>query len=207
VIDSILFDFDGVLADTEPVHYRAWQQILAPFGIHLDWAYYVGSCIGRSDKDMVATLCDLASGRVIFDAVWARYDAKKALFRELSGADPPFDPEVVAFVRSLAPHYKLAVVTSSGRTEVEPLLELAGLSASFAAGVFGREAGALKPDPAPYRLAAQRLAAEHPLVVEDSDAGVESGKAAGFEVIRVPNPAAVPKLLKARLRLPIIDIM
>lgn len=198
MIDSILFDFDGVLADTEPVHFRAWRQILAPFGIDLGWDYYVSSCIGRSDKDMVATLCDLASERVIFDAVWAQYEAKKRLFRELSCANPPFDQEVVAFVKSLR-KFKLAVVTSSGRTEVEPLLQLAGLSPCFAAGVFGREAGALKPDPAPYRLAAQRLAAVRPLVVEDSAAGVASALAAGFEVLRVPNPSAVPKLLKARL--------
>ena len=59
--DAILFDFDGVLADTEPIHYACWREIMVPFGIELGWDFYRNNCIGVSDRLMVA---QLASERV-----------------------------------------------------------------------------------------------------------------------------------------------
>ena len=63
----------------------------------------------------------------------------------------------------------------------------------------GREAGALKPAPEPYLMAARLLGASNPLVVEDSPAGIASGRAAGFEVLAVQSPGDVPELVRQRL--------
>jgi len=192
LFDSILFDFDGVLADTEPIHYECWVEILAPFGIRPTWDYYQRECIGISDRLMVERI----SSPTLFDLIWPKYDDKKALFRDKLSLKSPFLTETVDMISSLSPHYKLAVVSSSGRSEVEPPIVRAGLRHHFGAMVCGREAGDLKPAPDSYLLAAQLLGARNPLVVEDSDAGVTAGRAAGFEVLRVNSAESVPGELR-----------
>jgi len=59
--DAILFDFDGVLADTEPVHWACWAEVLKPLGITLEWDYYRDHGIGIDDKDMLRALAGLAN--------------------------------------------------------------------------------------------------------------------------------------------------
>ena len=66
IFDSILFDFDGVLADTEPIHYDCWLEILAPYGIQPTWDYYQRECIGISDRLMVERI----STPELFDEIW-----------------------------------------------------------------------------------------------------------------------------------------
>jgi len=195
VFDSILFDFDGVLADTEPIHYDCWLEILAPYGIRPTWDYYQRECIGISDRLMVERI----SPPGLFDEIWPKYALKQALFRHKLMLKSPFLFETTRLIADLAPDYKLAVVSSSGRTEVEPPIIRAGIRDHFQAMVCGKEAGNLKPAPDPYLRAAELLGAKRPLVVEDSAAGEESGRAAGFEVLRVTSAATVPVELRRAL--------
>ena len=193
--DSILFDFDGVLADTEPIHYECWLEVLAPLGIQPTWDYYSRECIGISDRLMVERI----STPALFDLIWSKYALKQALFRHKLTLKSPFLTETASLIADLSPHYKLAVVSSSGRTEVEPPLVRAGLREHFHAMVCGREGGDLKPSPDPYLHAAKLLRAKRPLVVEDSAAGEASGQAAGFEVLRVTSADSVPAELRRLL--------
>jgi beta-phosphoglucomutase len=195
IFDSILFDFDGVLADTEPIHYDCWLEVLAPFGIRPTWDYYQRECIGISDRLMVERISTPES----FDRIWPQYAVKQALFRHKLAMKSPFLFETTRLIAELAPRYKLAVVSSSGRTEVEPPILRAGIRDHFQAMVCGKEAGNLKPSPDPYLRAAELLGAKNPLVVEDSAAGEESGRAAGFEVLRVTSAEAVPAELRKML--------
>ncbi len=110
----------------------------------------------------------------------------------------PFAPGIGDFLNQLH-GYRLAVVSSSGRSEVEPFLELAGVRHYFGAIVCGSEAGPLKPSPDPYLLSARMLGIQSALVVEDSDTGEASGLAAGFEVLRVTHPVEVGPALTHRL--------
>jgi beta-phosphoglucomutase len=196
IFDSILFDFDGVLADTEPIHYDCWLEILAPYGIQPTWDYYQRECIGISDRLMVERI----STPELFDEIWPKYALKQALFRHKLMLKSPFLFETTRLIADLAPSYKLAVVSSSGRTEVEPPIVRAGLRDHFQALVCGKEAGNLKPAPDPYLRAAELLSAKKPLVVEDSEAGEASGRAAGFEVLRVFSADSVPAEVRRALR-------
>jgi beta-phosphoglucomutase len=196
IFDSILFDFDGVLADTEPIHYDCWLEILAPYGIQPSWDYYQRECIGISDRLMVERI----STPELFDEIWPKYALKQALFRHKLMLKSPFLFETTRLIADLAPSYKLAVVSSSGRTEVEPPIVRAGLRDHFQAMVCGKEAGNLKPAPDPYLRAAELLGAKKPLVVEDSEAGEASGKAAGFDVLRVFSADSVPAEVHRALR-------
>ncbi len=193
--DSILFDFDGVLADTEPIHYQCWLEVLAPFGIQPTWDFYQRECIGISDRLMVERI----STPALFDLIWPKYAVKQALFRHKLTLKSLFLPETSAMISELAPLYKLAVVSSSGRTEIEPPIIRAGLRDHFQAMVCGKEGGNLKPAPDPYLHAAELLGAKQPLVVEDSAAGEASGRAAGFEVLRVTSAESVPAELRKLL--------
>jgi HAD superfamily hydrolase (TIGR01509 family) len=181
-----------VLADTEPIHYQCWLEVLAPFGLEPTWDFYQRECIGISDRLMVERI----STPALFDLIWPQYAAKQALFRHKLTLKSPFLAETAAMISDLSPRYKLAVVSSSGRTEIEPPIVRAGLRDHFQAMVCGKEAGNLKPAPDPYLHAAELLGAKKPLVVEDSAAGEASGRAAGFEVLRVASAESVPAELR-----------
>ncbi len=196
--EAILFDFDGVLADTEPIHYQAWAQILQDYGIQLDWDFYVKSCIGISDRLMIETLSAQREPPIPFDDIWNRYPEKHALFQKLAVSGAVFHDETIRLVKSLT-DYKLAVVSSSARPEIEPLLRGAGILDCFAVLVCGREVPNLKPAPDPYLRAAELLGVSGALVVEDSNAGEASGRAAGFPVLRVKNSAEVAERVRAAL--------
>jgi beta-phosphoglucomutase len=199
--DSILFDFDGVLADTEPVHCACWAAVLAPLGVTLQWPDYRERFIGIDDRDMLRMLSAEADPPAEWDRLWAQYPAKKELFRSRVAAAPPFDAALGDFLRDLDGHYALAVVSSSSCSEIEPVLKAGGLRGYFRTVVGGESVQRHKPAPDPYLLAAERLGVRAPLVVEDSEAGLASGRAAGFEVLAVSHPAEVPALVRQRLQI------
>jgi beta-phosphoglucomutase len=199
VFDSILFDFDGVLADTEPIHFDCWRETLIPFGIELSWEYYQRECIGVADYDMLKRLAAVRKPSLAMDEIWPSYSLKQQRFRERISAAPPFLPATLQLIKELKPSYKLAVVSSSHRSEVEPPLERAGICQCFQALVCGMEVPNLKPAPDPYLRAAELLGARRPLVVEDSAAGVASAIAAGFEVLKLAHPEMLSRELPRAL--------
>jgi HAD superfamily hydrolase (TIGR01509 family) len=198
-LDSILFDFDGVLADTEPVHCACWAEVLVPFGIGLEWDQYRLRFMGIDDREMLRTLAAEANPVLPWDELWKLYPSKKELFRWRVTAAPPFDPALAPFLNGLEGRYTLAVVSSSSCSEIEPMLEAGGLRQYFQTVVGGENVRRHKPAPDPYLLAAERLNLRAPLVVEDSEAGLASGRAAGFEVLAVQHPSDVPALVTRRL--------
>lgn len=197
---AILFDFDGVLADTEPLHWRCWNEVLAPIGLAVSWDDYRLHCVGISDRDFLARLGALGSPPRAVDELWPFYPLKKALFarRATSGGLIAGDLKTILF--SLNPR-RLAVVTSSSRQEIEPILKAEGVLECFGAAVYGDEVSRLKPDPEPYRTAMQRLGVASAIALEDSAPGLESARRAGCQVIPVSHPSQVPPLLRQRLAL------
>jgi beta-phosphoglucomutase len=198
--DAILFDFDGVLVDSEPVHWACWAEVLKPLGVDLDWDYYRDHCIGIDDREMLRIMAARANPPRDWESLWECYPEKKEIFRGRMMQASPFHPAIPPLLEQLQGAYKLAVVSSSGRSEIEPLLETGGIRHHFEALVCGREAGKLKPEPEPYLLAAKLLKVRRPLVVEDSAAGMASGRAAGFEVLAVTHPSEVAALVSERLK-------
>jgi beta-phosphoglucomutase len=198
--DAILFDFDGVLVDSEPVHHQCWQEILREFGIELTWETFRDHCIGLADRLMLQRLAAQVTPSLDVEALYATYPRKKARFRQLMEEQMPFFVGARELFASLD-GYALAVVTSSGRGEVEPILEKAGLARFLRTAVYAGDVKRLKPAPDPYLLAAERVGALRPLVIEDSDAGEQSGRAAGFDVLRVSCSAEVPDAVCQKLGL------
>jgi HAD superfamily hydrolase (TIGR01549 family) len=95
--------------------------------------------------------------------------------------------------------FRLGLVTSSDRDEVEPLLRAAGIHTSFGAIVYADDTKRHKPDSEPYLLVRERLAIQTGIVFEDSDSGLESALTAGFIAIRVDRPENLPAIVKGSL--------
>ncbi|MGO9262736.1 MAG: HAD family hydrolase [Bryobacteraceae bacterium] len=199
---AILFDFDGVLLDSEPVHWACWAEELEALGVTLTWDFYRQHCIGIDDREMLRMMASQSDPPRDWRELWTLYPAKKERFRERMVAHPAFDPALDGLLARLHERYKLAVVSSSSSSEIEPLLIAGGLRGHFDTVVGGEQVERHKPAPDPYLLAAGRLGVTWALVLEDSAAGIASGRAAGFEVLPVERPSEVPELLRQRLGTP-----
>lgn len=197
--EAILFDFDGVLLDSEPVHCECWRQVLEPLGVPVTWEVYAAHCVGASDRDMIHTFARLLDPPADPARLWAEYPRKVELFRKRMAVDPPFAAGLAEFFRELAARYKLGVVSSSARPEIEPLLDAAGISGYLDTVVSGEDVERHKPAPDPYLLAGRRLGIQRALAVEDSPAGIQSARTAGFEAVRITDPARMIEVVRRRL--------
>jgi beta-phosphoglucomutase len=189
--EAIFFDFDGVLIDSEPVHWDCWRQVLLPFGVELSWDFYRDRCIGIDDREMLRMM---AGDR--WPELFAEWPKKKALFRARMIDAPPFPKALPGMLETLKASYRMAVVSSSSCEEIEPLMVRAGIRGYFETVVGGGDVKRQKPDPEPYLLAATRLGVTRAVVLEDSAAGMEAGRAAGFEVLQIRHPNEVPGVLR-----------
>jgi beta-phosphoglucomutase len=181
-IRGIIFDFDGVLVDSEPIRFKAGAQALAEIGISLTWERFLAVWLGRTDQ---TGLREILGDR--FEAAGKRVAARRNVLYEEWLEDVPLYPDAVSLLERLPGDLGLAVATGSRRVEVERILGRAGLLARFHAIVTAEDYGRAKPAPDPFLAAARRmgLAPASCLVVEDSPAGVAAAHAAGMPVLAV----------------------
>lgn len=183
MLEALLFDLDGTLADTDPIHMRAWQEELADHDLHIDEDFYRANVSGRLNPNIVADLLPELDAHQA-DALIER---KEARFRELADRLEPLPglAEVMAWARSR--HMALALVTNAPRQNAFFMLAALGLEAAFPTIVLGEDAPAGKPDPAPYRMALEQLGVQPAagLAFEDSVSGVRAAHRAGVEVVGV----------------------
>ena len=133
---------------------------------------------------------------VPFEEIWAQYPKKKMLFRERMMRPDAVGADVTELMRELKGDYLMAVVTSSGTVEVEPVLEMSGILPLIETAVYGGDVRNLKPAPDPYLLAVERLGTSNALVIEDSEAGVASARAAGLDVLQIDSQPRMSGLVR-----------
>ena len=191
--EALVFDYDGVIADTEPLHWRSWAALLSPYGIDLGWEDYCAFGRGVTDAQMYDLLKKHAP---LPDAdQFSRLNLeRKRTVREWSLARIPILPATVAMLRTLD-NRRVGLVTSSARVEAEPVLRAADIYDLFHSIVFGDDVGSPKPSPEPYSLIAQRLGIRSGIAFEDSAAGMESARAAGFTAVRIERPEDLPLMV------------
>jgi len=198
VREALVFDYDGVVANTEPLHWKSWAILLSRYGVELPWEEYCRIGRGVSDRQMYEHFRARMSG--VDEGEFIRQNSeRKRLVRELSLKASPIAPQTIALLKSLEDH-RLGLVTSSERADVKPILQAAGISELFDAMVFGDDVAAPKPSPAPYLIIAERLGVKTGFAFEDSEAGLESARSAGFRSIRVERPEDLPELVKRIIR-------
>jgi putative hydrolase of the HAD superfamily len=186
-IRALIFDFDGLIVDSESPGYQAWSELYESNGCSLPFDKY-SACIGTLGGFDLHGYLQEQSGRV-FDA--ARLESQcGARWRELM-ADQPLLPGVSTVVSAAKQRgLKLAVASSSTYDWVSENLRKFNLYDQFDAVCTRELVGAVKPDPALYLLALDRLSvrADEAVAFEDSPNGIRAAKSAGLFCIAVPNP-------------------
>jgi HAD superfamily hydrolase (TIGR01509 family) len=196
---ALIFDFDGVIADDEPLHLAAFQHALAAEGIALTREAYYARYLGLEDRAAVVEALREAGEPAAPERVRAVAAAKADRFLDLVRAGAPLFPGVVAFVRDAAARVPLAIASGALRREIELMLAQSGLGECFGAIVSAEDVGAGKPSPEGFlralealRMRFLNLAPAECLVIEDSQPGVEGARRAGMRCLAVTNshPAA-----------------
>jgi HAD superfamily hydrolase (TIGR01509 family) len=193
-VRGIIFDFDGVLVDSEPTRFKAGTQALAEVGVSLTWERFLTVWLGRTDQ---AGLRAILGDR--YEAEVKRVVARRnALYEEWLDEVPSY-ADAVALVKRIPAGIRLAVATGSRRIEVEWILTRLGLLPRFQAIITAEDYRQAKPAPDPFLAAARRmdLPAASCLVVEDSPAGVEAAHAAGMPAVAVDRGRVATGLDKA----------
>ena len=193
-IDTLIFDYDGVIAKTEPIYWRIWAEILEPLGIRFTWDQYCEFGRGVQNARMLAKLRQLAQNPSTLFGVEEQFALRKRIMRDLCVNEPPIAVATIEMLRSLK-GYRLGLVTSSAESDVQPVLRAAGIYQCFDALVFGEDVECHKPAPDPYLLLRNRLGARAGLVFEDSDAGITSAQQAGFTVIPITEPEQLSRVV------------
>jgi HAD superfamily hydrolase (TIGR01509 family) len=186
---AYLFDLDGTLIDTMPVHYRAWETALRHEGLagNLDEDYFYA--LGGVPSVQVAELLAARHGVPIGSAAHLA-ERKEDLYRAQLDDISPIDP-VVEFARRVALTHPVAIATGGTPDVALPSLAAAGLAELFPVVVTPLDVapGRGKPHPDMFLEAARRLGVEPSrcLVFEDAEPGLRAALAAGMTVVRVPS--------------------
>ena len=195
VSEALVFDFDGVIADTEPLYWRAWCELLKPHAIPFAWDDYCRIGRGIRDEKMLPSLAEIVANPDVMEQIRQRLPERKELVRQWKLSAPPIAQATVQLLKSLQ-DWRVGLVTSSDHADIEALLHQAGIADCFDACVFGQEITRHKPDPAPYLLIRQKLDVRGGIAFEDSDAGILSASSAGFHTVRVSSPDDLPRLVR-----------
>ena len=205
-LTAIIFDFDGVIADTEPLHFAGFRQTLAEIGISLTESDYYTNYLGYDDRGcFIAALT--AHQRPTDPAALAQLMQRKAhAYLESVKDHLVIFPGVREFVRAAASAYPLAIASGALRHEIEVILEQAGLRKEFLHITSAEDVTRGKPDPQPFLQALnalnrqrreQAITAGSCLVIEDSIPGIRSAKTAGMKVLAVANTHTIQDLHEA----------
>jgi beta-phosphoglucomutase len=190
---GVVFDFDGVLVDSEGLHYRALRESLRPEGIEIDAREYAQKYLAYDDREAVRVALESHGRPSGPDQVAAVAHRKARIFEELL-PEVPFFPGARELVRGLAAQMPVAIASGALRGEIERILDGGGLRDAFSAIVGADDVRQCKPHPEPYLEAARRLGREPAdcAAFEDSVAGIASARAAGLFVVGVATsyPAA-----------------
>lgn len=200
-LEGIIFDFDGIVIDSEPLHFQAFLDMLEPFGLSFTWEEYETIFMGMDDRDAFRTVFE--QGKISLTE--AERDAlieKKAhhfpVLVEERGA-PVFDG-VVELIRAQAKAGKLGLSSGALRSDIAPVLRKLELEGLFGAMVTADDVAKSKPDPESYCRCLELLGAKDPakwFAIEDTMAGISSAKGAGMTVLAVTNSYPADQLQAA----------
>jgi HAD superfamily hydrolase (TIGR01509 family) len=196
MLAAVIFDFDGIIVDTEPLHYKAFQEVLVPLGYGYSWDEYLRHYIGFDDRDAFRASFRAAGREIAEPELHQLIDEKARAFQRAIAAGVESYPGVVELIRSLAGTIPLALCSGALPGDIRPILTQLGIAALFDVVVTAADVQASKPDPASYLLSLAQLTAAFPdhgiiaencLAVEDTPAGIASASGAGLKTLAVTN--------------------
>ena len=207
-LQAVIFDFNGVIVDDEPLHFALFRQVLDEAG--LPWAEedYQAKYLGYDDRACFATAlrdsgcAPHADDATLIEQLIVR---KAGLYQHAIGARCSFFPGVIELIQRLAARFPLAIASGALRAEIKTVLSRGGIRDCFQVIIAAEDVTRCKPDPEGYRRAlaalnARRTRAIEPaacLVIEDSVAGVTAARRAGMRCLAVTNSYQAEALRQA----------
>ncbi len=199
MIRAIIFDLDGTLSDTEPLHYEAFTSVLRADGVELTREYYFSRLVGLTDHDCFAEVLR-ENGKAAGDEYIRELIARKAAIYQASIRDRDvLYPGAADFVRECAARFPLMLVTGTLREEAETILRRAKIRGLFVDIVTAEDTQRGKPEPDGFIAALGRLGfmlRQRPpiqpgecLAIEDTAAGIEAARRAGMRVLALAHTA------------------
>jgi HAD superfamily hydrolase (TIGR01509 family) len=206
-LQAIVFDFDGVIANSEPLHLKAFQQALAAEGIELSPSEYYARYLGYDDVGLFQELAKDRGIALSGEHVNALVLRKGERMQELLRSGTVLFPGAIELIRDAAAVVPIAIASGAMRHEIDEVIDAAGVSELFSTIVAAGDTPQSKPSPAPYRLALERLREtsgrnidpRRAVAIEDSKWGLESAHGAGLRLVGVTNSYAAHELTGAEL--------
>jgi beta-phosphoglucomutase len=192
LLRAVVFDFDGVIANSEPLHYQAFRDVLAEHGLELSKEDYYGRYLGYDDVGVFVAVA--ADRRLAWPAVRVAemVSAKATQLERLEAGGSILFPGAEDAIRGFAARVPLAIASGALGPEIRRVLDRTNLTGCFAAIVAAGDTPVSKPAPDPYIRALALLArvagplrAGECVAIEDSPWGLQSARAAGLHTIAV----------------------
>jgi beta-phosphoglucomutase family hydrolase len=197
-LEAVIWDMDGVIADTAPYHFKAWQTVFPKRRANFtaeDFKQHFGQ---RNDK----IIRDTIGGGISSEEVDAIALEKEAVFRREVAQNIKALPGAIELMKMLRAHgVKMAIASSAPMENIQLVIRSLGILNCFQVIVWGREVTESKPSPQGFLLASRRLNVEvgNCVVIEDAVAGVTAAKRAGMKCLAVTNTHPRTSLKEADL--------
>ncbi|BAU66682.1 HAD-superfamily hydrolase, subfamily IA, variant 3 [Stanieria sp. NIES-3757] len=195
MLSAILFDLDGTLANTDPIHFSIWQELLAQYNINCDRTFYQTYISGRTNAEIIQELLPQLSPQEAIQLA----DFKEERYRHSAPTLTPMPglTQILEWIEQQ--QLKQAVVTNAPCENAYHMLAVLNLTKVFPILILAEDAPPGKPDPAPYNLALTRLGvqATEAIAFEDSPSGICAAVAAGIVTIGVASTHAPEHLIEA----------
>ncbi len=199
MIRAIVFDFDGVLADSEPLHLAAYQEIFAALGVILTRDEYYTNLLGYTDEDVFRIVGAQNGWTWNSGQIAALISQKSETFERVYASGSVLYPGAAACIERLAAAFPLGIASGALRHEIESVLTPARLAHHFRFIVGAGDTPNSKPAPDPYLRAAELhgIPASECVAIEDSRWGIESAKTAGMKCVGITNTYPASELTTA----------
>ena len=203
MLKAILFDLDGTIVNTDPLHFQVWKEILNNYGIVIDHNSYKEKISGGTNPTILKKLLPQLSTTEVEELA----DYKEAKFREIATNLQPM-PGLLEFIEWVEKQkLQKAVVTNAPPENAEFMLDVLQLTETFPLVILGGVMTVAKPDPAPYKLCLEKLeiSPEEAIVFEDSRSGIKSAVGAGIYTVGVASTHEPESLLEVGASIVIND--
>jgi beta-phosphoglucomutase-like phosphatase (HAD superfamily) len=211
MLRAIIFDFNGIILNDEPVHYRAMRDAVTEIGIAITEEEYWSNYLPLDDERCLAAICQVHDETLSPEAAAATLSRKSALYQTYMSNQFPLFPGTGDFIRLAASRYPLALASGARRDEIEKTLHATGLHPFFRVIVAAQDFKLGKPHPESFLLALERLNRSlngttrilpgECLVIEDAVGGVQGARNAGMRCLAISNSYSREQLTAASANL------
>ena len=203
MLKAILFDLDGTIVNTDPIHYRIWHDILLEYNVEINEKIYKSNFTGRLNPAIIQDVLPHLS----LEETENLAEEKEARFRQQATLLKPINGFAKLLEWSEKHYLKRALVTNAPKLNAHFMVETLGLQDTFDLIILAEEEAAAKPEPTPYKVALERLGvcAQEAIAIEDSPSGMRSALGAGIRTFGMVSTQTPKTLRELGAFMPISD--